>query len=140
MNSYRFFIALVFFLATHALAEIHAEVFYQSSRDRVTEPSLAGVSISLFDLDAPKHVKKPQIRVMSAADAKPALDAWLATEDATAFINQTKNAFAGYERAMKLGIERVPAIVINGSHVVYGTTDIQEALKRYATPDAKPQE
>src|SRR5690606_36345691 len=123
---------LMLFLALPCAAERRVEVFYQSSRDRVADLSLPGVMITRYDLDAPKQVAKPQITVKTPDEAKPALDAWLATDEATHFIESTKKAFAGYERAMKLGIERVPAIVIDDRYVVYGHTNIQEALLHYA--------
>ena len=133
-NKFKTFISglLALFLALPCAADRRVEVFYQSSKDRVADISLSGVAVTRYDLDAPKQVAKPQITVNSPDEAKPALDAWLATDEAAQFIESTRKAFAGYERAMKLGIERVPAIVIDDRYVVYGHTDIQEALQRYA--------
>lgn len=122
-------------LALPCIAERHVEVFYQSSKDRVADLSLPGVTVTRYDLDAPKQVTKPQITVKTPDEAKPALDAWLTTDEAAQFIENTKKAFVGYERAMKLGIERIPAIVIDDRYVVYGHTDIQEALLHYANSE-----
>jgi len=42
-----------------------------------------------------------------------------------------KNAAIGLAKAIQYGIDRYPAIVLNERAVVYGVTDLVEALKRY---------
>ena len=42
-----------------------------------------------------------------------------------------KNAAIGLAKAVQYGIDRYPAIVFDGRVVVYGVTDLVEALDRY---------
>jgi len=44
---------------------------------------------------------------------------------------QMQRAAMGLAKAMQYGIDRYPAIVFDGEVVVYGVTDIREALHRY---------
>ncbi len=43
-----------------------------------------------------------------------------------------KNAAVGLAKAVQYGVDRYPAIVFDGQAVVYGVTDLVEALGRYA--------
>lgn len=43
-----------------------------------------------------------------------------------------RRAASGLAKAQQYGIDRYPAVVINGEAIVYGLTDINEALRRYA--------
>jgi integrating conjugative element protein (TIGR03757 family) len=42
-----------------------------------------------------------------------------------------KNAAMGLARAVQFGVDRYPAIVFNGTAVVFGVTDLAEAVQRY---------
>ncbi len=46
-------------------------------------------------------------------------------------IEQAQRAAVGLVRAAEYGIDRYPAIVFDGQAVVYGITDIGEALRYY---------
>ena len=46
-------------------------------------------------------------------------------------IEQAQRAAVGLVRAAEYGIDRFPAMVFDGQAVVYGVTDIEEALHRY---------
>lgn len=48
------------------------------------------------------------------------------------------NAAQGLEAAMQYGIERIPAIVIDGQDVVYGVTDVDRALQLWRAAQDKP--
>ena len=43
-----------------------------------------------------------------------------------------KHAALGLAKAVQYGVDRYPAIVFNGTAVVYGVTDLVEAVQRYA--------
>lgn len=43
-----------------------------------------------------------------------------------------KNAAVGLAKAVQYGVDRYPAIVFDGQAVVFGVTDLVEALDRYA--------
>ena len=42
-----------------------------------------------------------------------------------------KEAALGLAKAMQYGVDRFPAIVIDGVAVIYGVTDLAEAIQRY---------
>jgi len=44
-----------------------------------------------------------------------------------------KDAAIGLAKAMQYGVDRYPAIVVNGTAVVYGVTDLVDAAARYET-------
>ena len=44
---------------------------------------------------------------------------------------QLEQAGKGLAQAMRYGIDRMPAVVFDGQAVIYGVTDIDEALVRY---------
>ena len=46
-------------------------------------------------------------------------------------IAMAKNAAVGLVRAMQYGVDRYPAIVFNNTAVIYGVTDLAEAVQRY---------
>jgi integrating conjugative element protein (TIGR03757 family) len=46
-------------------------------------------------------------------------------------IAPAKNAAIGLAKAIQYGIDRYPAIVFNGGAVVYGVTDLVDAIARY---------
>jgi integrating conjugative element protein (TIGR03757 family) len=48
------------------------------------------------------------------------------------------NAAQGLEAALQYGIERIPAIVIDGQDVVYGITDVGRALHLWRAAQGKP--
>jgi integrating conjugative element protein (TIGR03757 family) len=52
------------------------------------------------------------------------------TMDAT-LSDQLENAGKGLAQAMTYGIDRLPAVVFEGQAIVYGVTDIDEALAQY---------
>lgn len=51
-----------------------------------------------------------------------------------------KDAAIGLAKALQYGVDRYPAVVVNGTAVVYGVTDLVEAVARYqAWREARPQ-
>jgi integrating conjugative element protein (TIGR03757 family) len=49
-----------------------------------------------------------------------------------------KNAANGLAMAHRYGVDRIPAIVIDGSAVIYGVTDLVDAIERYDAWRAAP--
>jgi len=47
------------------------------------------------------------------------------------FNKQILQAYQPLIRAMQLGVDRIPAVVFDNQFVIYGTTDIPLALKKY---------
>lgn len=46
-------------------------------------------------------------------------------------MERMRRAALGLSRAMQYGVDHYPAIVVDGRAVVYGVTDLEEALSRY---------
>jgi integrating conjugative element protein (TIGR03757 family) len=42
-----------------------------------------------------------------------------------------ENSAKGLAQALHYGIDRTPAIVFDGQAVIYGVTDVDEAIERY---------
>jgi integrating conjugative element protein (TIGR03757 family) len=49
------------------------------------------------------------------------------------FDNQVLDAYAPLARAVEIGLNEYPSVVINGTYVVYGTDSVAVALERYKT-------
>ena len=65
-----------------------------------------------------------------AAQAKQLVLARFQSMDA-ALSQQLENSGKGLAKAMHYGVDRYPAIVFDGEAVVYGVTDVEEAIKHY---------
>ncbi|PCJ36264.1 MAG: TIGR03757 family integrating conjugative element protein [Cellvibrionales bacterium] len=65
-----------------------------------------------------------------AAQAKQLVLARFQLMDA-AVSQQLENSGKGLAKALHYGVDRYPAIVFDGRAVVYGLTDVEEAIKRY---------
>ena len=65
-----------------------------------------------------------------AAQAKQLVLARFQSMSATVS-QQLENSGKGLAKAMHYGVDRYPAIVFDGQAVVYGVTDVEEAIKHY---------
>jgi integrating conjugative element protein (TIGR03757 family) len=67
------------------------------------------------------------------AEALRRIGALKEAQDATA-----QNAANGLAMALHYGVDRIPAIVIDGAAVIYGVTDLVDAIQRYDAWRAAP--
>lgn len=96
-------------------------------RDVLTE-------IQLFELDAPDRLEAQLSKDLPedpiAAERMAAQ--WLARLDQEKLARQFKAAYVGILKALAYGIDRYPAVVFDqGTGVVYGVTDLPQALAYY---------
>jgi len=110
-----------------ALAEPAIEVFTIAGEPVINVPSGAAV----IELDAPGRL---DALLSQQLPSDPDVAAALMRERmATAEWQETADRYAdsylGLARAWHLGVEKVPAVVIDGRYVIYGQPDVAEALR-----------
>lgn len=91
------------------------------------------LEIKIYRLDAIRQIESELSRGL-ASDPEQAKSAvkeriQLLNADARA---EMQNAATGMAKAIQYGIDRLPAITIDGQAVVYGVTDLHVALGHYA--------
>lgn len=126
---------LVLLGAGFASAEIaHTlEVFTTASRpvSDTTTTRFPNVAVTVYGVDGIERLEATLSKGLST-------DPGVAREEALQRIGQldapeteaAKHAALGLVRAARLGIDRVPAIVLDGERVVYGITDLEVAFDR----------
>ena len=98
------------------------------------EPNAARLKVQVFDLELPAQLETqlgeglPSDPTVAARVARQRLESLGRQPLATRFAN----AYAGLLKALDYGIDRYPAVVFDGGEsVVYGVTDLDEALGYY---------
>jgi integrating conjugative element protein (TIGR03757 family) len=101
-----------------------------SGRD---SPRLRIASVTIYRLDGLARFEAALSQDLPA-DAEAAKAAALRRIGALdeAQMAPAKQAAMGLAKAVHYGIDRYPAIVIDGMAVIYGVTDLNDALQRYA--------
>lgn len=123
---YRLTLTLLSFLVLASTALAGTEVFTVSSVPASQAPRDAVV----VELDKPARLdtalseKLPVNREAAAEQVRQRLRSaeWRDT------ITQYEHAYAGLVRAWQLGVEQVPAVVVDGQYVVYGEPNVRKAL------------
>lgn len=64
----------------------------------------------------------------SLEQAKSQASAMLQTPDGQSLIDQVTHVGAGIALAWQHGIQKLPAVMVDGTHVVYGVFDIEQAI------------
>lgn len=123
---HRLTLTLLSFLVLASTALAGTEVFTVSSVPASQVPRDAVV----VELDKPARLdtalseKLPVNREAAAEQVRQRLRSaeWRDT------INQYERAYTGLVRAWQLGVEQVPAVVVDGQYVVYGEPNVRKAL------------
>ncbi len=102
-------------------ATAQTEVFTLAGLPVTNVPDHAAV----FELDAPARLDK---RLSDGLPADQAAAAKMVQQRLHGFKKAYGEAYRGLLRAWRLGVERVPAVVVDGEYVVYGEPDVQAAL------------
>jgi len=114
-------------------------VFAQESIEVFTETptqieTFEGVDVIYYDLSAPARVKK-QLAPSLPADEKIALvqaKAFFETSEGKAYKIAMRDAYRGKQKMMQYQLSKLPAVVFEGgTYVIYGTTDVAQALRLY---------
>ena len=121
---------MTFSFSTTAFAQSTIEVFVDQP---LMAPSIPNAVVVVFDLsrvalleeDTPDFPPDP---VLAQAQAQ----AWLESSAGKRHLMDLKVAYAGHKKMVHYGLQKIPAIVFNaGKFVVYGTTDIAQAVSDY---------
>lgn len=116
------------FVVAAVEASVSIEVFTHYA-DRVAK--VPGYSIQVHDLSAPKKIATPKFSANETVARREAV-AWLKSQAGQQHIQNVRQAHSGHTKAMKYQLKKIPAVVFNnGTHVVYGTTDVRKALQDY---------
>lgn len=86
-----------------------AEIVYLDASETLTDAWFTGQGIELSAQNAPQVAQALQSPEWQAQEA------------------QLQQAYQGVIRAWQLGVERIPAVVVDDKWVVYGATDIDRA-------------
>ncbi|MEJ1355862.1 MAG: TIGR03757 family integrating conjugative element protein [Candidatus Sedimenticola sp. (ex Thyasira tokunagai)] len=121
--------------ASSAQAPIPAQIeVFTNSRYQVTNTTTTEVPVQIHDLDAPAGLEKklsadlPSDPEQAKAIALKRLEA-LGADQLAEMVNQ---AYEGTTQAMTYELVKIPAVVFdNGASVIYGITDIDNAIRRY---------
>ena len=126
--------ALVFGSALKADQPLSLEVFTTATLPigGKDDRRLQGVTISIYAVDGLEQFETILSQGLPA-DAETAKAQALRRIDELneARIGLAKDAAIGLAKAVQYGIDRYPAIVFNGTAVVYGVTDLVVAVARY---------
>jgi len=114
-------------LAGSALAEPAIEVFTTAGEPAVNVPS----GVAVIELDAPGRLDAELSQDLPADPelAEALMRERMATPEWQEMADRYADSYLGLARAWQLGIEKVPAVVIDGRHVIYGQPDVAAALR-----------
>ena len=114
-------------LAGPALAGPAIEVFTTAGEPAVNVPS----GVAVIELDAPGRLDAELSQDLPAdPDVAAALmRERMSTPDWQETADRYADSYLGLARAWQLGLEKVPAVVIDGRYVIYGQPDVAEALR-----------
>ncbi|MCE8013903.1 TIGR03757 family integrating conjugative element protein [Billgrantia desiderata] len=112
--------------ATSAQASETIEVFTVAGQPVTNVP--AGVAV--IELDAPARLDVELSRDLPAdpAAAEAVMRERMRSDEWLRAVQEYGDLHTGLARAWILGVEKVPAVVMGGKHVVYGQPDVQAAI------------
>ena len=127
-NSFLFAMAMV---ASSAFGQQQIEVFTQSA---TTFDSVPGFDVHHYDLSEPERVKKlyaPQLpanETLALAQAK----SFFETAAGKSYMAAMRESYRGREKMLQYQLAKIPAIVFEeGRYVIYGSTDLVQAIALY---------
>lgn len=92
-----------------------------------------GFTVEIYDLDAPAKLEAELSAGLSADPKQAEIDAraYLKLLGEAELRQRVERAYQAQLRARELGIDRYPAVVFDDIAVIYGLTDLVEAMARY---------
>jgi len=100
-----------------------------------------GVTLAVYNLDAPAQLSQllSQNLPIDATAAKKILQERLYQQGSTSLQQQYQIAYQSLIKSLAYQLDRFPAIVFNhGQAVIYGVTDLKEALALYQRGSTAP--
>lgn len=113
-------------LAGSALAEPVIEVFTTAGQPVVNVPS----GVAVLELDAPGRLDARLSRDLPADPdmTEAIMRERMATPEWQETADRYADSYLGLARAWQLGVEKLPAVVIDSRYVIYGEPDVAAAL------------
>jgi len=97
------------------------------------DPRLRAVSVTIYQLESVARFEAAlSLDLPADVDAAKAEALRRIGELDEEHLAPTRHATMGLAKAEHYGIDRYPAIVIDGTAVIYGVTNLNDALRRYA--------
>lgn len=112
------------------------EVFYSSlSGHSVTNEQVGGHTVQYHDLDAGRIAQSLINEKVAGtkAEAMRRFSSLQNSHEGKDLVSKVADGYQSVGRAFQLGLTRLPAIVFNGTDVVYGTTDVRAGLQEYVS-------
>jgi integrating conjugative element protein (TIGR03757 family) len=96
------------------------------------DPRLRAISVTIYELDGLARFEAALSQYLPAdADAAKAEALRRIGALDEEHLAPTKHAAMGLAKAVHYSIDRYPAIVIDGTAVIYGVTDLNDTMERY---------
>lgn len=117
-------------LAIAAIPITKIEVFVELP---LVVTGIPNTDITVFDLSRKDAVKATAPHFPPNSEtAQVMAKAWLNSPEGKSYVQNLKAAYAGHSKMIVYGVLKVPAIVFDsGKFVIYGTTDVMQAVKDY---------
>lgn len=125
---------LLFSAALQAGEPLTLEVFTAAAFpvSGLDDHRLQGASVTVYAVDGLEQFESTLSQNLpAAADAAKVEALRRIGELNDARMAPAKDAAIGLSKAVQYGVDRYPAVVVNGTAVVYGVTDLVEAAARY---------
>jgi len=118
------------------------EVFYDSDIKGVKEVAIKGVDVKYFMLDKGDKLTSSldDILPTNLNSAARFMSDYSNSPEGKAKIRAIVDGYQGVGRAYGIGVKKLPAIVFDEKYVVYGTTNIKDALKLWKELKGKAHE
>lgn len=126
----RTLLLLALLVALNAHAQTRIEIFADG---QVITPPVPNTQVTVFDLSLPSKLddQAPDFPA-DPAIAQAQAQTWLASPAGQQHIAVLKAAYAGQQKLMAYGIQKIPAIAFDGGkYVIYGSLDLAQAVRDY---------
>lgn len=92
------------------------------------------IELSVYDINAVDHFEDKINKLLPGDElkAKQAIEEYIARTGREAFEQEAFQAYQGLMAVVRYELKKYPAIVFDETSVIYGVTDLDDALKRYS--------
>lgn len=100
------------------------------------------IDLKIYDLDAVDRFESDISKLLPGdeSEAKQAFEEYLNRTGREAFEKDAIQAYQGIMAAVRYELKKYPAIIFDGESVIYGVTDLDDALDRYSAWKARQAE
>jgi integrating conjugative element protein (TIGR03757 family) len=92
------------------------------------------IQVDVYDINAVDHFEGKINKILPGDEskAKQVIEEYIARTGREAFEQEAIQAYQGLMAVVRFELEKYPAIVFDETSVIYGVTDLDDALKRYS--------